>query len=76
MSLSRPGLWDQSGGLRQLHHERHHSVGRCRVISAEGRGAPGSADEEQQLHATGVGAPGRSDHLEQLRCQRAPAREA
>lgn len=72
----RAGLWDQPGGLCQLHHERHHPVGRRGVLRAEGRGAPGAADKEQRLHAAGVGAARRSDPVEQSRRRHVSASEA
>lgn len=51
---SCPGVWYQSGGLRQLHHERDNPMGRRGVRRPEGWGASCSADEEQRLHAAGV----------------------
>lgn len=56
---SSPGVRHQSGGLRQLHHERDHPLGRPGVHGPRGRRAAGAADKEQRPHAAGVGAAGR-----------------
>lgn len=53
------GIWNQPGGLRQLHHERHNPVGWPSVSSPGGRGAAGAADKEQWPHATSLCAAGR-----------------
>lgn len=55
---SCPGIRHQSGGLRQLRHERDHPLGRPGVDGPGGWRAAGSADEEQRPHAAGVSTAG------------------